>query len=263
MEEDRMLNGLSRRQVLVMAGGALLASLPAFGAAAQGAWRESADARAVVGAATPTTEGISLHLPNVSDSGAFLPLRLSVAQSQDDFPETVHLIAPQNPFPQVAVFRFTPLAGRARIATRIRLDDSQTVIAVARMRSGAVRVAERAIRIASSGCITPADGDWSEAMRTRVRVPVFEAGVPGEVVTVIKHPMENGLGPDAPPKRIIERFEARLDGEPVLTATFGRSVAADPYLRFHLAPRAPGMLRLEWREDTGRRAVERVKVEVR
>ncbi|MFC6488375.1 thiosulfate oxidation carrier protein SoxY [Nitratireductor sp. GCM10026969] len=248
-----------------MGGGALLAVVPALAAGAPtgGAWRDSADARAVTGAAAPVTEGITLHLPNVSDSGAFLPLRLSVEHSRDDFPDTVHVIAPENPFPRVAVFRFTPLAGRARIATRIRLDVSQTVIAVARMRSGTVRVAERAIRIASSGCITPADGDWSEAMRTRVRAPVFEAGVPGEVVTLIKHPMENGLGPDAPPKRIIERFEARLDGEPALAATLGRSVAADPYLRFHLAPRAPGTLRLEWRENTGRRAVERLRVEVR
>lgn len=262
MAEDRMLNAVSRRQVLI-AGGAFLATLPAFGAAAQGAWRESADARAVIGAATPTTEGITVHLPTVSDGGAFLPLRLSVEHSQDDFPDTVHVIAPENPFPRVAVFRFTPLAGRAEIATRIRLDDSQTVIAVARMRSGAVRVAERAIRVASSGCIAPADSDWSEAMQARVRVPVFEAGVPGEVVTLIKHPMENGLGPDAPPKRIIEHFEARLDGEPALTASFGRSVAADPYLRFHLAPRAPGTLQLEWREDTGRRAVDRVKVAIR
>ncbi|UUP16587.1 thiosulfate oxidation carrier protein SoxY [Nitratireductor thuwali] len=258
-----MLNGMSRRRALIMGGSALLASLPFSGAAAQGVWRESTDARAVIGAATPTTEGISLHLPNVSDSGTFLPLRLSVKHSKDDFPDTVHVIAPENPFPRVAVFGFTPLAGRARIATRIRLDDSQTVIAVARMRSGAVRVAERAIRIASSGCITPGNGDWAEAMRTRVRVPVFEAGVPGEVVTLVKHPMENGLGADAPPKRIIERFEARLDGEPALTATFGRSVAADPYLRFFLAPSAPGMLRLEWREDTGRRAVEQVRIDVR
>lgn len=253
---------ISRRQILIVSGVAALASLPVYGKAGQDTWLDSAHARELVGNTTPILDGIELHLPNVSDGGAFLPLRFSVEQPENDAVETVYVIAPDNPFPRVAMFRFTTHSGRTEIATRIRLDVSQTVIAVARMRSGAVRIAERPIRIASSGCIAAGEADWTGAMQTRLRVPDFEADVPVQITAQIKHPMQNGLAGSTAPRQIIERFEARFDGQLVLAATLGPSISTDPYLRFPFAPRTAGVLELEWREDTGRSAIERLDVQL-
>jgi sulfur-oxidizing protein SoxY len=144
--------------------------------------------------------------------------------------------------------------------TRVRLNESQAVIAVARTNKGAVLATSRDIRITQSGCLVRADTYESTAeMQARVRVPEKTApGAPAEVLTLINHPMETGLreGPDGKilPQRIIRSFETTLDGQPVLKATLYRSLAANPYLRFYVAPKASGKLAFKWTEDTGRTA---------
>lgn len=262
---------VSRRGALAMAGGAFLSALPPLAVRLQAqeeAWRESAEVQTLVGEASPVSKGIELDLPQVSEDSDSVPLGLYVETPEDraDFVEKVHVIAPANPFPEVAEFHFTPQAGRAEITTRVRLDRSQTVVALARMRSGKLRLAEAHVRVSSKGCYLSSTGDWSQAMQTRVRTPTFEAGVPAEVTALIKHPMENGLGTEATgektKQRIIERFEACLGGCTVLAARFGPSLAADPYLRFYLAPQASATLLLRWTEDTGRQASERVKIQL-
>ena len=42
----------------------------------------------------------------------------------------------KNPLPDVATFRLGPRAGRAVVSTRVRLADTQTVIAIAEMSDG-------------------------------------------------------------------------------------------------------------------------------
>ena len=50
--------------------------------------------------------------------------------------QSIHVFAEANPLPNVAHFRFGPRAGRPVVSTRIRLIDSQTVIAVAKLADG-------------------------------------------------------------------------------------------------------------------------------
>jgi sulfur-oxidizing protein SoxY len=49
---------------------------------------------------------------------------------------SIDVFAEGNPLPHVVRFRFGPRAGAARVATRIRLATSQTVIAVAKLADG-------------------------------------------------------------------------------------------------------------------------------
>jgi len=46
----------------------------------------------------------------------------------------------KNPLPQIATFTFGPKSGRAWVSTRIRLSDSQKVVAVAQMSDGGFRM---------------------------------------------------------------------------------------------------------------------------
>src|SRR5690606_16345202 len=100
--------------------------------------------------------------------------------------------------------------------------------------------------------------DPASEMQGRIRLPKsLKAGEAAEVVTMISHPMITGLQPDAsgekPAPRIIERFEASLDDRPVARATFFRSLAANPYLKFDITPQQGGEMRFQWLEDTGRK----------
>ena len=242
---------LSRR-LLLLAGAAALAG-PAMAQGA-GAWRRVAEVVALLDGIEPKEGGVTLDLPFVSENGNSVPLSVAVAAPGV---RAVHVFAPANPSPKVAAFHFTPLSRVASVETRIRLNESQTVIAVALLEDGTALIAEREVRVTVSGCLTNAGTYASdELFRTRVRVPERLAnGEAGPVLTMIGHPMETGLrpGPDGSilPQRLIERFEASLDGETIFAADLYRSVAADPYLKFQIAPPASGTLALSWREDTG------------
>ncbi len=195
--------GQTRRQALALGGVGLATPFILRTASAQPApWWQAIDAaRAIVGNAVPSTEGIAIDLPFISEDGSSVALGLSVDRPMTPaaYVESLSFFAPGNPSPEVVDFFFSPLSGRAAIATRIRLNQSQIVGAVARMSTGEIIVAEREIRITISGCLTRAETyAAADLMLTRVRVPEgLSPGTPGEVTTIINHPMETGLRPDA------------------------------------------------------------------
>lgn len=241
------------------------------GAAAQQAWwRTIAEAAALVGDAVPSTDGILIDLPFVSEDGSSVDLGVFVDRpmTPESFVESLHVFASTNPSPPIADYFFSPLSGRAAIATRVRLNQSQTVGAVAKMNTGAVIVAERDIRITISGCLARAATYAStDLMLTRVRAAErFAPGSPGEITTMINHPMETGLRTNAAgellPQNIVTRFLAAFERATVFEARFHRSVAANPYLRFFVAPPRSGELTLRWEEDTGRVADAQVPLVV-
>lgn len=257
---------LNRRSLLALAGAAAVCAPLPVRAQGSGAWRRVPEIVALIGDVEPVEGGIALDLPFVSENGDAVPL--SVAVEAEDV-RTVHIFAPANPAPQVASFHFTALSPEAAVETRIRLNESQTVIALAFTGDGTVLVAEREVRVTVSGCLTAAGTYASDNLfRARVRAPEpLGPGESGAVLTMIGHPMETGLrpGPDgtALPKRLIERFEASLDGEPVFAADLHRSVSADPFIRFQIAPPASGVLALSWREDTGHVVTAQADIAVR
>ena len=90
----------------------------------------------------------------------------------------------------------------------------------------------------------------------RVRLPKsVTAGVPFRVRTRITHPMHTGLLLDRDrkliPRRIINRFTARFEGEVVISVDLKRAVSADPYFEFEMAVPASGDLAFEWVDDDG------------
>lgn len=247
---------LKRRHMLALAGSGLLGLLAPQFARAQ-AWRQLDAACRSVGEATVLNDGLQLTLPLVAEDGSSVPLTVSSEKQLSTRIERLEIFAPANPTPEVAVFEFGPEIKRLNLATRIRLSESQTVVAVAHTVSGHVIVAERPVRVTVSGCIASAQSDASDEMKARVRVPKsWPAGAAAEVLTMISHPMITGLAQDAnghtPSARIIHQFEASLAGRSVLSAKYFRSLAANPYLKFDLTPQEEGELKFQWVEDTGR-----------
>lgn len=224
------------------------------------AWQQMEVVKRSVGKAPVMNDGLELTLPLVAEDGSSVPLSV---KAQGIGPERIvrlEIFAPSNPTPQIAVFELGADIGQLNLSTRIRLSESQTVVAVAHAQDGRVYVAERPVRVTTSGCIAPAQSDPAAEMKARVRLPkAWQRDTGGEVLTMISHPMITGLTADAsgstPPARIIEHFQATLDGRPVISAQFFRSLAANPYLKFSMAPSQAGEMRFEWKEDTGR-AVE-------
>ena len=92
--------------------------------------------------------------------------------------------------------------------------------------------------------------------RPRVKVPKsVTAGVPFTVKTRITHPMHTGLRHDGDgnpvPRRIINRFSVRYNGELAMSVNLEPAVSADPYIQFEMAVAESGHLEFEWVEDDG------------
>ncbi|QXZ09565.1 thiosulfate oxidation carrier protein SoxY [Comamonas sp. Y33R10-2] len=106
------------------------------------------------GKSTPQTEGLLLDVPVLADNPSAVPVKVKVTLpiTEQDWCEEIIVLADLNPLPLSCRMQFTAAAGTAEAAVRIRLSQSQTVHAMARMKSGKVLIAKQAVTVAASGC---------------------------------------------------------------------------------------------------------------
>jgi sulfur-oxidizing protein SoxY len=91
--------------------------------------------RNVVGEAPLRTGRVKLDIPPLVENGNTVPLTVSVASpmTADDYVKSIHVFNEKNPQPNIGNFHLGPSSGRAQISTRIRLADTQKVVAIARL----------------------------------------------------------------------------------------------------------------------------------
>lgn len=103
---------------------------------------------------TPRAEGLLLDVPLTADNPNAVPVAVKLAQRFTDslWCEEMLVIADRNPRPAVCRFRFERRMGLADVAIRIRLAESQSVIALARMSDGTVLMQTRPVTVTGGGC---------------------------------------------------------------------------------------------------------------
>ena len=94
--------------------------------------------RRVVGTANVNRGKVTLDLPALVDNGnaVSLAVRVDSPMTEAEHVKAIHVFTEKNPQPDVATFHLGPRAGRASVATRIRLADTQTVIAICELSDG-------------------------------------------------------------------------------------------------------------------------------
>jgi sulfur-oxidizing protein SoxY len=94
--------------------------------------------RKVVGPAVINKGKVTLELPQLVENGNTVSMSVKVdsPMTQSDYVKAIHVFTEKNPQPNVVSFHLSPRSGRASVATRIRLADSQTVTAIAEMSDG-------------------------------------------------------------------------------------------------------------------------------
>ena len=134
----RTLEQTSRRRFLGLAGStAVLGAIPIVTVRpveATPAMLATA-IRNVVGEAVVRTGKVKLDVPPLVENGNTVPMTVSVSNpmTADDHVKSIHVFNEKNPQPNVGNFYLGPHAGRAQISTRIRLADSQKIVAIARL----------------------------------------------------------------------------------------------------------------------------------
>jgi sulfur-oxidizing protein SoxY len=125
----------SRRTFIVMTGAASLVPWLSVRATES----EAAQAiKQIVGSSKIRTGRVELEIPPLVENGNSVVMKVSVESpmTENDFVRAIHVVAEGNPLPNVASFQLGHRAGRAVVSTRIRLNDSQRVWAIAQMSDG-------------------------------------------------------------------------------------------------------------------------------
>jgi sulfur-oxidizing protein SoxY len=127
---------MERRIFLLAVGGIAAGALAPARAARAGQMEEAI--RRVVGPAPVRPGRVKLDLPPLVENGNAVALSVSVESpmSEADHVRAIHIFNEKNPQPNIASFVLGPRSGRAAVATRVRLADSQTVTAIAQMSDG-------------------------------------------------------------------------------------------------------------------------------
>ena len=94
--------------------------------------------RDLVGEATVKVGKVKLEIPPLVENGNTVPMTVTIdsPMTSDDYVKSIHVFNEKNPQPNIGNFHLGPRAGRAKVATRIRLADSQKVTAVAQLSDG-------------------------------------------------------------------------------------------------------------------------------
>jgi len=132
------------------------ALLPRNGAAQPAARESFAEAeRAILAGRTPISAGLALDMPPLSENGNSVDVAITVnsPMSAEDHVVRVHILAEKNPFPRVAAFHLGPRAGRAEVATRIRLAETQTILVLAETSRGIVHRGSREVIVILGACV--------------------------------------------------------------------------------------------------------------
>ena len=147
----------SRRNILIAAGG--IAGGIGLGSAAGGAHATPDEMQAAIRKVTgqaPVRRGrVKLDMPPLIDNSNSVSLSVTVESPMTpaDHVKAIHVFTEKNPLPNVVSVFLGPRAGRASIATRVRIADTQTVTAIAEFSDGSFWSGAASVVVTLSACL--------------------------------------------------------------------------------------------------------------
>jgi sulfur-oxidizing protein SoxY len=111
--------------------------------------------RRVIGEASVTPGKVTLDIPPLVENGNTVPCAVTVdsPMTAKDHVKAIHVFNEKNPQPNVVTMRLGPRAGRASVSTRIRLSDTQTIVAIAELSDGSFWSASTNVIITLGACL--------------------------------------------------------------------------------------------------------------
>ncbi|GGI21332.1 SoxY-related AACIE arm protein [Bradyrhizobium guangdongense] len=125
----------TRRQFLSLAGGVTVIPIVTLRPVEATPAMLNSAIRNVVGEAPIRSGRIKLDIPPLVENGNTVPMTVSIASpmTATEYVKSIHVFNEKNPQPNIGSFYLTPASGRAQVSTRIRLADTQKVVAIARL----------------------------------------------------------------------------------------------------------------------------------
>jgi len=159
MIDDRAKTSATRRGFLAgtarLAGGIALAAVAATPSSRATPATMQAAIKQVVGAAPLRKGKVTIDVPPLVENGNSVPLTVSVdsPMTATDYVKSIHVFNEKNPQPNVIGVHLGPRAGKAALATRIKLADVQKVVAVAQLSDGSFWSDEAEVIVTIAACV--------------------------------------------------------------------------------------------------------------
>ena len=111
--------------------------------------------RTVFGNAEIGKGKVTLDIPSLVENGNTVPMTVSVESpmTATNYVKSIHVFNEKNPQPNVIGIHLGLRAGKASVATRIRLADSQKVVAIAQMSDGSAWSGQVDVIVTLAACV--------------------------------------------------------------------------------------------------------------
>jgi sulfur-oxidizing protein SoxY len=202
---------------------------------------------------------LTLSGPELSEDGSVVPVAVACTASGV---QRLLIGVERNPNWLAAIFELAE-GTEAGVATRLKMQQSSNVVALALLKDGRVLQAVREIKVTLGGCAGAADSTPERSGQPSLIRVQPAAGGGATVRALMKHEMESGQRKDeagrAVPAWHIQEVVARLNGQAVLSAHWGPAVSKNPFLQFGLKTAKGGdRLALAWADNRGTRRSDEV-----
>jgi len=144
---------ITRREA--MAGGLAALGASALPAPAAALGQMDTAIRNAFGEATIRKGRVMLELPPLVENGNTVPMTVAVdsPMTKDNYVKAIHVFNDKNPQPNVVSVQLEPRAGKATIATRIRLAGTQKLMAIAEMSDGTYWADTQEVIVTLAACL--------------------------------------------------------------------------------------------------------------
>lgn len=100
------------------------------------------------------SDKVKLTVPEIAENGAVVPVKVAVESPMDEknHVKSIHILNTKNSNARCADVMLTPANGEAKFASRVKLAESQDVVAVAAMSDGTFMKAGKSVKVTIGGC---------------------------------------------------------------------------------------------------------------
>jgi len=101
-----------------------------------------------------TSSKIQMKVPEIAENGAVVPVTVTVdsPMTDADYVKAIHVFAAKNGNARCVDVNLTPANGKAMFATRIKLGQTQEVVALVELSDGTFLTAAQRVKVTIGGC---------------------------------------------------------------------------------------------------------------
>ncbi|MCC7548266.1 MAG: quinoprotein dehydrogenase-associated SoxYZ-like carrier [Burkholderiales bacterium] len=199
---------------------------------------------------------LELFVSAQAEDASVVPVmvRTRLAQTAQRYISRIWLIVDENPSPFGVQFELTPLSGRADIETRVRMESSSPIRAVAELNDGSLWMSAKLV-IGAGGCSAPVSRSATAQnlgrMKLRVEDQFAEPGEPVLAQLNVMHPQFSGMASNVRmDPHYVRQVDVYYGQQRILRANVDFTISENPVFRFYFQPQAEGELRAEAVDST-------------